>query len=285
MKKFPHYVLIATILVLTSCNNLLEKEVDEYPLPFEEELVVTAFLMPQDSLIEVDVRTTYPVNADIMELQQQGITSIPDAEISISDGVTSIQIPYNSISRKYQIQQSDFPLETDKMYHIHVSTPDGLSANATCTIPVLNIEKDSIKGSLDVIEDGGLQEYYFQVSFPNDINTLSYYAILKRAFRYNSNDHRFLSGQEQLELIKSSDIIGNYITSKTFSINPSFAVGGDETEVLVCKTDSSYYNYHHDLNNYAINSQNPFTEEFNIYTNIENGKGAFAGLNCIVLRL
>ncbi len=278
-------ICLLLMISFYSCSDLFEKEVDDYPIPFEVQLVVTAFLMPQDSLIMVEVRKTYPVDADITGLQQQGTTSIENAIVIIRTNTSEVEMPYDNRIRKYVLHQDDFPIESNGIYFISVTTPDGLSAESVCQIPAASVEEDSINGSLNIVDDGGVREYFFYVSFPKATDSISYYAILKQEYRMTNDSVSSISSQEQLEVIKSSDLIGDYITSSTFPITPSFAGENYHTEVYVCRTDSSYFQYHQDLNDYFINTQNPFTEEFNIYTNIDNGRGVFAGLNCTIIRL
>ena len=158
MQKITYILISLSILITTSCSTIVEN-VD---FPYEERLVISSFISPQDTLIEVKVAKTKPVTGTFS--QNEGSYSFGELSaykplegvlIEISDGQKTVVVPYTEITYPRQISSTPqtqgqtefakrkgyflntkiFPILAGKTYNLSAKFPNLPIAKASCTIP------------------------------------------------------------------------------------------------------------------------------------------------------
>ena len=158
MQKITYLLILLSVLMITSCSTIVEN-VD---FPYEERLVISSFISPQDTLIEVKVAKTKPVTGTFS--QNEGSYSYGELSIykplegvliEISDGQKTVVVPYTEITYPRQIGSTPqtqgkieyakrkgyflntkiFPILAGKTYNLSAKFPNLPIATASCTIP------------------------------------------------------------------------------------------------------------------------------------------------------
>src|SRR5687767_1312601 len=115
----PFRILVIAFFV-TACT---KKATIKLPAP-ETKLVATCFITPEDSIISAVVRSSTP------QFGPQDSTAvykddISNAVVKISDGTTSVTLPFDNDLFFYKVSTINFPIVPGRTYYFDVSTPDG----------------------------------------------------------------------------------------------------------------------------------------------------------------
>ena len=181
MQKITYILISLSVLIITSCSTIVEN-VD---FPYEERLVISSFISPQDTLIEVKVAKTKPVTGTFS--QNEGSYSFGELSaykplegvmIEISDGQKTVVVPYTEITYPRQIGSTPqtqgqteyakrkgyflntkiFPILAGKTYNLSAKFPNIPVATASCTIPkraLTNLDYQVIGGTkIDSVQQG-----------------------------------------------------------------------------------------------------------------------------------
>lgn len=177
MQKLKYIFSILFILSIWSCETVIEN----VALPYEERIVVQAFISPQDTLLEVKISKTRPVTGTFPADQFYGsqvYKPLVGATIEISDGERKANFLLQTISNPlgteydqksgklvtqtrtgYFLKAKDYQIMAGKTYTLTAKAPNLPDVSATCTVPnrKLNELKDFtiIKGNIDSIRSGG----------------------------------------------------------------------------------------------------------------------------------
>lgn len=261
-------ILALIIMVLTSC----EKTVTNVDLPdIEPQFVIQSFLSPQNGEIIVYVSLSSPVFG---EMGNNGFTPfVDDATVVITEGSDSKTIPFNTVKEYYEISTANFPIIAGRTYTLNVSTPDGKSCNAKCTVPLnlpTNFEVVEVKYS-DNMEDN-----YVKTRLKDISGEENYYRI----FAYNKDTYKPGDTTYRQLQIRGRDELFTDINNDGEWIGKEFYFYENKLNLLVfdiLNVDEHYYNYHRAvLNNMG---ENPFAEPVIVYSNINNGLGVFCAYN------
>ena len=159
MQKLTYFLFSCLILTVISCQTIVEG-VD---LPYQERLVITSFISPQDTIIEVKVSKTTPTtgkfyyNKPREGFDQEGnYLPLEGVTIEMSDGQRTVNVPLSEIvypknlspdpkkqgqieyaKRKgYFLKTKDFPIVAGKSYNLIAKAPNLPTATASCNIPL-----------------------------------------------------------------------------------------------------------------------------------------------------
>ncbi len=194
MQKLKYIFSLLFILSICSCETVIEN----VALPYEERIVVQAFISPQDTLLEVKISKTRPVTGTFPADQFYGsqvYKPLNDATIEISDGQRKANFLFQTISNPngteydqktgklvtqtrtgYFLKAKDFPIIAGKIYTLTAKAPNLPDVSATCTVPSKKLieSKDFtiIKGNTDSAKSGG--------AYSNGSLLYSYYNLTKR---------------------------------------------------------------------------------------------------------
>ena len=132
-------------------------------LPYQERLVITSFISPQDTIIEVKISKTTPTtgkfyyNKPRQGFDQDGnYLPLEGVTIEISDGQRTVNVPLSEITfpkqlssdpkkqgqieyakrKGYFLKTKDFPIVAGKSYSLIAKAANLPTATASCSIPL-----------------------------------------------------------------------------------------------------------------------------------------------------
>jgi hypothetical protein len=218
---------------------------------------------------------------------------IQNANVIISDGANSSTLEYLK-DGNYTISAKSFPLVTGTTYTITATTPDGLSAEASCKVPGfsnLNIKVDTFTY---VYHDDNvtlintiLSFVGFRVVFNDIPQEQNYYSVqgclltyLKPSPNILSNHNISILGFEK-PLITDFKMDGQTLSTITSPDNLGYNPNHQSTidsvilKIYVLNTNYEYYKYHLSLSTY-VDGSDPFDEISPVFSNVSSGLGIFA---------
>lgn len=268
---------ISITLLMISC----QKDVTNIKLPNSEpKLVVGCFISPQDSLITVTLTRSNPIFGSGHNASNTN-PPVEDASVIISNGSSSISIPYSAGHEKYALLATAFPIIAGQTYSLSISTPKGENVTGSCIVPSSNISSLSIHFADTTNYSHKFIVFKWQ-DIPNEVN---YYKVTGYAVAVDTitqNDTSYIDSHSR-DLINDDQKDGFELYSMV-----SGWVDDDEMKIValdiyVINIDKNYYNYQHSLDNYV--DDDPFAEPTPLYTNIKGGLGVFASYQQYYVRL
>ena len=142
------YLPCLLLLVLTSCETLVNT-IPEDKLPkTESQLTMFCFISPQDTVIRVNVNESKPLFSeyDLNSVEYYVVNGdtirsgdvVYRATVTISDGKNKATIPYRKDNRYFSLPASQFPIRAGQTYTLTV-TDGKRTAQATCTVPINSV--------------------------------------------------------------------------------------------------------------------------------------------------
>lgn len=289
--KYSWYiVLIATIIGFSSC----EYDATNVDIPvIESKLVVQCFISPQKTKVEALVSFSSPIYGN-----NKAEDWIDNATVEITNGTIQKKLTLNNngFRPKYEIDSNDFKIEAGRTYTLYVSTPDGRTVNATCTVPfkidstslVYNwdsvVTKKPDVGSIDRTirlnmkwTDRQQGENYFRAG----ANVLIYAEnnpnnVLKERMSNNSYSDLFTdAGKDGATLERNS--LERTVTSQVGGSVGQFSFIPKGIEIYILNCEENYYKYH--KTSESNNIDDPFSEPTLVFSNIIGGLGCFGASN------
>ena len=281
-------MLLAGVCLLAAC----EKDVTSLHLPaLESQLVIYAFISPQDTVVAVGVYESKPVFTD-----RPGSASdlLRDASVTLSDGEKTVALtlpgngPYPGTS-DYFVRARDFPIQAGKTYSLRVSTPDGRLATAQCTVPppppVPEMRFDSVVHA-SANGTSGYREYTGSLHWQDPAGEENFYRV-DADINYVRADNRGEVWNDWRPIYwnngKSTAFSDARLDGAQFSSpETTFPVVSDYHDSVtlyayLLHTDRAYFEYHRTIR--ANADSNPFAEPVLLYSNVEGGLGVFAAFN------
>jgi Domain of unknown function (DUF4249) len=287
--------LIFVILLFVVCACELVVDVD---VPFEgAQLTVNSFFNTNNYQWEA----TVSLNRSIFEKDEEPYQLVTDATVSVYDENGNA----NTLSHRGQgryISNTEKPL-AGKRYRLAVSAPgyETVESESVAPVPVpitdFTIEQQSLNESLITIkfkDNGAEQNYYFAFA---DVESETYNSITDEVATFKTKVFMNKSEEEGGQLnsqfiqieegILMSDALFNgkefELSFKTSSRNFN---GGAYSHIsaTLYTVSKDYYEYKATKYLQNENSGNPFAQPVNVYNNIKNGFGVFAGLSQSISR-
>ncbi len=273
MKNFKILFGLLFIIVLSSCDNFFISDVEPPKQGVEPQLVVHSYLSPDKDKIFVSVKLSKPIFSN--DYSKTEDKEIKNAKVTITNKTTKqvAVIPFNSSWNSYVIYTESFPLKEGETHQLNVSTPDGKSVEASCTIP--NAIKGNFKNIKLQVRKNRYNEERTQLSF--EFEDLSEKENNYGAFAFI----KYENGKKDFESERETGFI---ISGKGKTIRAELTDGGvsipldkiTSVEIRLFSMDKNYYHYFKTVemqtNDY---SGNPFKEPTIIVSNIKNGLGVF----------
>ena len=265
------FLVIFLGCMLSNCEMIVKVPIPETPT----KLVVTSFIAPQDTLLEVVVSESTPLYKPNTNTSKE----VLNATVQLSDGANTIILPHKEKGR-YQVKASLFAISQGKTYELRVTHPDGRKVNAKCTIPLT--QNPELKAVFTKnIEPN---QYEAKISWIDDPQANHYYRFLMyQKYPYNmDNDSTWI---EQGDAWADDKNRQGAIFAQTRNVYKSSANKPIPLLFLLLSTDEAYQRYHFTIEASQNNDGNPFAEPLPVYTNIEGGLGVFAGYQRYELRV
>lgn len=274
MKKIT-YILLLSILV--SCD---EKEITINLDKHESKLVVNSLLAPSDS-IKVNISKSISI------LENDTVNYIENAEVQFYCQNELVNTMNYLSEGLYYLNAS---IIKGKEYSIVVDTSGFKTVTASCVIPappqILSVDTISIN-----------DEYlYCEIEFRNDLSTLNYYLLEVESKYPLLNSDSILSNQvdiinseliiengdlgEELErLVFTGEVLQDSVYALGFILGKEMLSSGTHSSntlyINLKKISEEYYLY---VKSYYASE----SEQDEVYSNVENGYGIFAGYSLAI---
>lgn len=256
------FLAIISASVLFSCEKTADIDIpDNNP-----ELVVAAFLSPQDDSIRVKLSWSKPIYYTIND--NYNVDYEAGASVVVSNNSVNYLLKYDDIEKLYV---SDIPsLNVGDDLKLKV-TYDNDVLISECKIPVRPLYSiEYLGGSYE--NDGGWESYIHKVKLVcKNTQEPNYYRV---NFEFTENVNGYYSegyiNNEFVELL--------YGESIEFKIQGDWEMGFDSLKMHIINADENYFKYHESVMN-QWQSDGIFAEPGLIYNNVDGGLGIFSSYN------
>ncbi len=317
-------ILFLLLMGMSSCETLVNT-IPESKLPrTESQLTVFSFISPQDTIIRVKVSQTYPLFSEYSsspgtslvisdgDTVVNNIDSFATATVVISDGATSVTLPYDSREQVYSLPVQRFPIKAGMTYSLTV-TDGKRSLQASCTIPpdqvpITNYTLDTtlitsftgrdttLRLSFRWNDIAGKENYYrvraYELFEYSEVNVDSILQTTRETRKVGRSYFRWTDAFSSGAFQNDTNLDGTQFSSpqgrkprvnaqyvESLVNNPVKPRRGPVSKglyLLLLNTDSHYYRFHRSV---QAQDDNPFSEPALIYTNVTGGLGVFASYN------
>tara|TARA_B110000858_G_scaffold34827_1_gene38930 strand:+ start:573 stop:1478 length:906 start_codon:yes stop_codon:yes gene_type:complete len=293
MKKI--YLVLIIALTYISCEKVI---------PFEGDVTIPKLVI--NSIFESDSTFKVHVSSSRSVIETDSFQNITDAIVNIKDGNGNIVETLNHQENGFYVGQT-FPQE-NQIYKLEVnhsnysnirgydSLPSPITINSVDTSSIVDpINGDRLQITMNFNDPESSQNYYLVETYSvneyleiKDLDTTNYdldttkqYMVLTDEVFQNGgspwreqglfNDLLFNGQNKSLEIEipyynETGNEIGYQWSYKTLSLR-----------LYLHNISKSYYYYRTSLELYQSASGNPFAQPVQVYSNIENGFGVFAG--------
>ena len=293
MKKT--YLLLIIALTYISCEKVI---------PFEGDVTIPKLVI--NSIFQSDSTFKVHVSSSRSVLDTDSFQNITDAVVNINDGNGNIIETLNHQENGFYVGQT-FPQE-NQTYTLQVTHPNYVNITSMDSLPlsiVINsvdtstivdpINGDRLQITMNFEDPGSSQNFYLIETYSineylviknsdtseYELDTAKQYMVLTDEVFQNGgspwreqglfNDLLFNGQNKALELeIPYENLSGNEA-----GYNWSYKTLG--VRVYLHNISRSYYYFRTSLELYQSASGNPFAQPVQVYSNIENGFGVFAG--------
>jgi hypothetical protein len=258
---------------------------DSVNINTKPDLVVTSFISPQDTALEVRVSKSRPVVGKVISTEE---SLVRDAIVRIARGSQSVLLTYDQQRRLYRAKASLLPVVAGQTYSLQVTTPDHYAVTGSCTVPstegvaVTELRHNTRK---ETWWDGNeYEEHTLSFKWQDAPGRENYYHfVLERAYEDPQTHfrHRDVLYGEDKTLYSDENKDGLVFSS---SANYAILPGQPDPRpadlnLYLAVTDRAYYLYHQSLQQYQDANGNPFAEPVLVYSNVTGGLGLFAAYN------
>ncbi len=267
---------VLILLSLTSCETMVDVDI---PLE-KQDVTVNSFFNP-DSLWSVQLSLNRHV------LDSRPFAEINDAEVIVYEGDDAVDTLANVGSGVFRSDSKKPGKEGTYSIHVRVPGHDELFGTSSIPLPasmtaIEVYESGNTMIRVKIQDQGGVKNYY------------QIYAEIESDF-YDNNTRQVITDSQRTWLTSEHPAIQNDDGSPTGSILfTDVFFDGSEVE-LTLQTSGGGFSYHGSVHvvvrslsedgyNYLTtsdlnqeNSGDPFAQPINVYNNIENGFGIFAG--------
>ena len=292
MKKLILFLSAIPLLLFTNCTKQIEFDAQD----IAPRIVVNS-LFTNDSLWAANISRSVGV------LESTSYTSINDADVSIFDGngvgVTTLT---NQGDGLYTSPTGAIPV-ADELYTIEVSAPGYTPVSATNRIPAAvqinsidtvsstNSDGQTILETTINFQDPPANANYYMVEVlvkgtwisweedtvefrePLEISCDDVNVETVNRFSFDGFDNTYLYLTLKDENFDGEDYALTFSVINYAELKDLQLFG----EIRLVNTSEAYFNYLKSFNMYQRASGNPFATPVQVYSNVENGMGIFAG--------
>ena len=278
MKYYFCIVLFLGLVFLNACS-FFTKEIDR-DIPPGEPIAILGFISPQDTVIRIRVRWTEPSTGFVPD-NRDILDDVTDAHVTLSNGEDEIDLIYEPF-RDYTASAQDFPIESGKTYTLSVKQGTQINALAQCTVPPNQVDTSKV---IYLPQNDNFDLIIRWQDIPGREN---FYALFEIVSRFEGGNAPGVIASEQFHRgYTDQNNDGGLFTSPVLHYTqceePSFGSFFCR-DVFIANVDFNYHQYHEDLETLMRTRDSPFTEPFNLHSNIEGGTGVFAAMNYVRIR-
>ena len=295
MKKFIWIIL--TIISLPSCEKII---------PFENEIgspkIVVNSIFSTDSMWKIHLSYSKSV------IDSSEFNNIDNAEIKIVDSNDNLITNFHYIKNGFY-ESNLFP-KTNKKYFLNVISENYMLKSFD------KVPKETIITSVDTLSfiQDGKERIKISLAFVDPENENNYYKLAvktkKTLINYDHENNYLDSSVKEnwIKLFKESDILEKTIENselifndltfngENFSIefsikdlikkfNRDDSVLLNSINIYFFSISECMYNYHKSIQMYNNTNEIPLIQPVQVFSNIENGYGIFAGANPNIINI
>lgn len=296
--KFLPYFGLLSCLLLFACGK--DKVQVDIPKQSESKPVVFAFISPdqEDTRVSLSLSTPYFGNTFDPNLT---VGELSIARVSISDGSSSVILPWNTKLKQYAISATTCPIVVGKTYSLLLDIPGygKLSAQTTIPAPIEDPKLELIELNKDVTSNlsakGSNREdrflYRFTMKDMLEGSSCRLYASMEQlgapqgssGFSDRAYANPCYGDPLLFEFNGTSSSISKVLPLyKKYSYNGPNATSQLKHTGYFISGSRDYIEFYRTLAPNMGKSDIFGTEPGSVYSNIEGGYGVFAGYNCVV---
>ena len=294
---------VFAMIITISC----QKEVTDIRYPeFKPELVINGSITPDELTHYISVsfnqriygdllppNTDLPVNITATLSDGNNQYSLKPLFQNYSHALKDTTVSVDSVLTGFTFENSEIPIEEGKTYTLKVKTESGLSAYASCTVPLKRnfaLKIDTLKITSTDPQFSMYSHYDAYLNYTDIQGETNYYRILGEIIRYS---HKYGASRSSNNIVPREN---SFFTDKgydgktsrvTFSYIPNSSVDDSVfLRIYLLNTEKAYYDFHKSIDKYS-SGDDPFTEPSPLFTNVTGGLGIFASytIDSLVFRL
>jgi hypothetical protein len=260
---------------------------DDVKINTTPDLVVTSFISPQDTALEVYVTKSRPV---VGQVHSPDASLVTNATVRISQGGQSVLLTYHPERRLYRAKASLLPVLAGQTYTLSVTTPDHYTVTGNCTVPLTTgVAVTDLAHSIRKHTwwtGGEYDEHVLTFKWQDAPGRENFYhPVAEREYRNPDSPQLLRDGMNGDGKVYFSDQSKDglvFTASRSFSMMPGQPDPRPANlNVYLAVTDRAYYLYHQSLDQHEDSNGNPFAEPVLIYSNVTGGLGIFSAYNQI----
>ncbi len=261
------YIKIFLALIIISGFSSCEETADVDIPNNNPELVVAAFISPQDDSVRLVLSWTKPIFYTTSENYNDEFEE--GATVVVSNGSSNYLLSYDNVESYYVSNVDNFK-SGDKL-KLRV-TYDDKELISDCTIPAEPLYEVEYLGGKYANTGGGYLDYVHKVKLVcKNTQDLSYYRVKFEVKRNDFEDYNEVySANEFIEMSNGESV--------EFQVNGDWDNSADSLKMYIINADESYFRYHKTALNQG-ETEIIFSEPGIIYNNIEGGIGVFSSFS------
>jgi hypothetical protein len=258
-----------------------EKKAKNVDLPVVQPVMVaSAFLCPTENATSLFLSWSNP----IFHNSEMNLKPEKDADVYIINQGIEYKMHYDNMENKYVISKNELSIKIGETYKLKVVSDKSKTLTATTTIPEKPIIKSKFIRMDSIIENSNgynSSQYIIYVDLKiTNSEPKAYYRITAFAQIIDGGMNHVATCY--IDGGNNRIIYGDF--DQTLRMYPSFySMDGlklNKMYIVVEKVDETFYRYHHALEAYS--DMDFFVEPTQVYSNVENGFGAFCSHNIMI---
>lgn len=291
IKFLPYFVLLNCLLLL-ACGK--EKVQVDTPKQNDTKPVVFAFISPDQADTRVSLSMSAPYFGDIFD-PNITVGGFSAAQVSISDGSSSVVLPWDTKLKQYAISATAFPIVTGKTYRLFLDIPGygKLSAQTTVPAPIENPKFELIEkeiASKSSFKSSNWEDRFLYRFTMKDV-AQSYCRLYASMEQLGEPQATFPAGAYAnpcygdpllLELNGTTGSVSKVLPLyKRYSYKTPEATSQIKHTGYFISGSRDYIEFYRTLAPNMGKSDIFGNEPGSVYSNIQGGYGVFAGYNCV----
>jgi hypothetical protein len=263
MKFYKNHLiwLIVVIFILNACQS----EITEIAIPYENRLVVSSFISPQDSVLSVRVTNTQPISGQT----EKNKILVENASVTMNNGNKTLSLKYDK-DGYYRILAKELPINPGTNCTLKISTPDGRSTEGNCTIPTQIIKPSDVITEVSPVSNGRVLFSVKWKGFPNQVN---YFTITGS---YETTDSKC---NYNIPILLNDKSVNGQLLSWGGNSDIICGKGNPNFTVILSSYDKNGNQFFSTASEQTSVSGVPFTDPVLVYSNMKGAYGVFSGYN------
>jgi hypothetical protein len=273
--KYTAVVLLS--VVLSACEMVISVDMP----PYDPQIVINGFFT-SDSLWNIHISNS------LSSIDRGELKELENASVLIyRNGALTDTLKFDPVSGYYQ-SASGKP-EPNKSYTIRVSAPGLKNAEAAGWLPYpVSVQSVSIRDSAIIYGSTGYADAELTVTYYDPASQKNYYALsvvetdttygdYSYPVYYSTSDPSISEGGASVGFFNDELFDGKLHEMKILISSDYINKTGNTLTVILTSLSEDAYLYNRSYEKHQNARNNPFAEPVQVYTNVKDGLGIFAG--------